>query len=389
MASWLGRKTLRLLFYGSDHFSLASLRALLSLKLPLAVVTKRRCPVQQVAKDAGLTIHYWPFTVPKGQFDLGVVVSFGQLIPAACIRACTHGMVNVHPSLLPRWRGAAPLVHTILANDERAGVSLITVAQNRFDTGFIINQTLLKESPRDLEYVDLERISARAGITTRCRVVAHLGCRALCKHSAIWRSYQVNVSQHSQISLYQVGASLLVEFMSDVEGLLANARPQSEDGVTKAPKVNPSMGVLDFRQTITQVDCRRRAVADFEPLTCWYGRWKLRLFLLPLSQRPPDPSINDILREANSAAENAYTSDTLINGIVPPGYAFYHKKRRLLTVRCIDGWVWAEHVTVKGRRKMTAQEFYAGFLNKSDCKTFTREPLTAVHTSSQKLPHKM
>lgn len=163
MASWLGRKTLRLLFYGSDHFSLASLRALLSLKLPLAVVTKRRCPVQQVAKDAGLTIHYWPFTVPKGQFDLGVVVSFGQLIPAACIRACTHGMVNVHPSLLPRWRGAAPLVHTILANDERAGVSLITVAQNRFDTGFIINQTLLKESPRDLEYVDLERISARAG----------------------------------------------------------------------------------------------------------------------------------------------------------------------------------------------------------------------------------
>ncbi|XP_022693066.1 methionyl-tRNA formyltransferase, mitochondrial-like isoform X2 [Varroa jacobsoni] len=347
MASWLGRKTLRLLFYGSDHFSLASLRALLSLKLPLAVVTKRRCPVQQVAKDAGLTIHYWPFTVPKGQFDLGVVVSFGQLIPAACIRACTHGMVNVHPSLLPRWRGAAPLVHTILANDERAGVSLITVAQNRFDTGFIINQTLLKESPRDLEYVDLERISARAG------------------------------------------ASLLVEFMSDVEGLLANARPQSEDGVTKAPKVNPSMGVLDFRETITQVDCRRRAVADFEPLTCWYGRWKLRLFLLPLSQRPPDPSINDILREANSAAENAYTSDTLINGIVPPGYAFYHKKRRLLTVRCIDGWVWAEHVTVKGRRKMTAQEFYAGFLNKSDCKTFTREPLTAVHTSSQKLPHKM
>lgn len=54
--------------------------------------------------------------------------------------------------------------------------------------------------------------------------------------------------------------------MSDVEGLLANARPQSEDGVTKAPKVNPSMGVLDFRQTITQVSLTQRSNLSFSAM---------------------------------------------------------------------------------------------------------------------------
>lgn len=164
----MSREALRLLFYGSDNFSVKSLRALRSLQLPLTVVTKSHCPVHDFATNAGLTVHHWPFTVPKETFDLGIVVSFGHLIPSASIDACRHGMVNVHPSLLPRWRGAAPLVHTILANDERTGVSLITVARNKFDTGSIVKQRLLEESPRKLEYKELEHLTGELGNSFHC-----------------------------------------------------------------------------------------------------------------------------------------------------------------------------------------------------------------------------
>ncbi|OQR80111.1 methionyl-tRNA formyltransferase [Tropilaelaps mercedesae] len=342
MVSIIGHDALRVLFYGSDKFSLVSLRALLSLQLPLTVVTKHCCPVYEVAHNAGLTIKLWPFTVPKGDFDLGVVVSFGHLIPAASICACRYGMVNVHPSLLPRWRGPAPLVHTILANDERTGVSLITVAKNKFDTGAIIKQRLLKESPRNLEYRDLERLTAT------------------------------------------MGADMLTEFISDVDGALAKAYAQSDEGATKAPKIKASMAELDWQQSLLQVDCQRRAIANFEPLTTWFEKHKLRLSLLPLRQRPPDPDVSYDTMKVKKMRNDVSKSVPSSSGILCPGYVYYHKKRRLIAVLCRDGWVWVDFVCVAGKKKMTAQDFYAGFLNKSTCKVFTREPITLAEHSKSK-----
>lgn len=157
---------MRLLFFGSDKFSVVSLRALIShVKEPskLTVVTKPECPVFRCASEHTLTPIIWPYKVPSNQFDLGIVVSFGHLMPTPCIENCTQGMVNVHPSLLPRWRGPAPLVHTLLNHDRRTGVSLITVAKERFDTGLIIEQRELTENPQNMEYSELHHISANVG----------------------------------------------------------------------------------------------------------------------------------------------------------------------------------------------------------------------------------
>ena len=68
--------------------------------------------------------------------DLGVVVAFGQLLPAALLEATAHGFVNVHFSLLPRWRGAAPVERAILAGDRETGVALWRW-RRRLDTGGI------------------------------------------------------------------------------------------------------------------------------------------------------------------------------------------------------------------------------------------------------------
>ncbi len=60
-------------------------------------------------------------------FDIGVVASFGHLIPADLIGMFPHGIINVHPSLLPRWRGASPLIYSILFGDQKVGVSVMKI----------------------------------------------------------------------------------------------------------------------------------------------------------------------------------------------------------------------------------------------------------------------
>jgi methionyl-tRNA formyltransferase len=93
-------------------------------------------------------------------FDLAVVVSFGYFLPAKLIGSFPRGGVNVHPSLLPkcvlreeftiligtltpwddRYRGAAPIQHTLIAGDKETGVSIIELDSKRFDAGRILNQ---------------------------------------------------------------------------------------------------------------------------------------------------------------------------------------------------------------------------------------------------------
>lgn len=308
---------MRLLFYGSDRFSTVSLSALLSpvgqkLVSSINVVTKPRCAVQKLSQDSGLPIHYWPYRAPVSNYDLGVVVSFGHLIPSSCIDACKYGMVNVHPSLLPRWRGPAPLVHTILNGDAKTGVSLITVAKNSFDTGILIDQRILDECPRTLEYDELEHITS------------------------------------------STGARMLLEFLSDVPGRLHSGRAQVKEGATKAPKVMPKMSVIDWKTMTAQgVDALRRAVANFQPLTTWYRGKKTKIFALPLNSDLP------------------VMDESLLREKVEPGYIFYHSKRRLLAVRCFEGWAWVDSVSIEGHRKMTATDFNAGFLKKSHVKWFS------------------
>jgi len=72
--------------------------------------------------------------------DLGVVVSFGYFIPPIILSRLRLGAINMHPSLLPKYRGAAPIPHAILAGERKTGVSLIEIHPQRFDSGAILRQ---------------------------------------------------------------------------------------------------------------------------------------------------------------------------------------------------------------------------------------------------------
>ena len=158
------RMSARVLFFGTDEFSLSSLQMLHQMQQEessavehLEVVVppdKRRnrrrvvpVPVKSYALDHGIPVHEVPHGVgPRGLaewdcpmgFDIGVVVSFGYFIYPSTLDRLRKGAINVHPSRLPRYRGAAPIQWTLLRGDVATAVSVIDVHPEKFDSGKIL-----------------------------------------------------------------------------------------------------------------------------------------------------------------------------------------------------------------------------------------------------------
>ncbi|KAH7358914.1 methionyl-tRNA transformylase [Plectosphaerella cucumerina] len=156
---------LRILFCGSDEFSIAALRALheehkandgLIQSLDVVVrpgkptgrgmKTIREVPIKSTAQELGLRIHELnTFTgwAPFWDVNLIIAVSFGLMVPPRLLRLAKYGGLNLHPSLLPDLRGPAPLHHTLLQNRSHTGITLQTLHEAKFDHGTILAQTPL------------------------------------------------------------------------------------------------------------------------------------------------------------------------------------------------------------------------------------------------------
>jgi methionyl-tRNA formyltransferase len=84
------------------------------------------------------TIDNDPFTYVRTNFDVCVVASFGVKLPAALINSFPYPPVNLHPSLLPAYRGAAPIQHTLIRGEHTTGITLLTLHPTTFDAGRIL-----------------------------------------------------------------------------------------------------------------------------------------------------------------------------------------------------------------------------------------------------------
>jgi len=156
----------RLVYLGTPEDSVAPLRALVEAGHDVALVVtqpdRRRSrgaghdpsPVRRAADELGLAVR----TPEKAReiveevratgAELGVVVAFGQLLPVALLEALPLGFVNLHFSLLPRWRGAAPVERAILAGDEVTGVCLMGLEAG-LDTGPVFARREVRIEPRE------------------------------------------------------------------------------------------------------------------------------------------------------------------------------------------------------------------------------------------------
>ena len=244
----------RLVFAGTPEFALASLAALVAGgHPPRAVLTQpdrpagrgrklTASPVKRFAAGAGIPV-LQPATLRDGAAqaelaalrpDLIVVAAYGLLLPPALLDLPARGCVNVHASLLPRWRGASPVQAAILAGDSETGISLMRMEQG-LDCGGIYLQESLAIGPRE-------------------------------------------TAGELEARLAALGAELLVALLPDIlEGRLP-ARPQDESLATYAGKLTPSDGRLDWSREGMELARRVRAcnpvpgawfeVGD-ERVKCW------------------------------------------------------------------------------------------------------------------------
>ena len=233
---------MRLAFMGSPDFAVPALRALHGAGHAIAGVWcqppkpagrgygVRPCPVHLAAQRLGLPVH-----TPRrlrddaaGQaafaalrLDAAVVAAYGLILPQAMLDAPTRGCLNIHASLLPRWRGASPIHAAILHGDAETGVSIM-----QMDAGLDTGPVLLREAVP---------INATTTAATLHDVLAELGARLL------------------------------------LQALAENppATPQPGEGVTYAPKLTREDGRIDWRRDAVAIE---RQVRAFDP---WPGSFTL------------------------------------------------------------------------------------------------------------------
>jgi methionyl-tRNA formyltransferase len=234
---------LRLVFAGTPEFAARHLSALLdSHHEILAVYTQpdrpagrgkklTASPVKELALSSEVSV-YQPHSlrdpVPQAELadlhaDVLVVVAYGLILPQAVLDSPRLGCINVHASLLPRWRGAAPVQRAIEAGDSHSGITIMQMDAG-LDTGPMLAQveTTITES-------------TTAG------------------------------TLHDQLA--ELGPPLLLEVLADLPGYLAGAQTQTEDAVTYAHKLDKAEASIDWSQDAWVI---RRRILAFNPFpVCW------------------------------------------------------------------------------------------------------------------------
>lgn len=300
----------RILFFGSDDFAVESLKRLHASRDDtkagvidsLEVVTlSGDAPVRKYAEQNRLRLHQWPNVDLSTQFDVGVVVSFGCLIKDNIINKMPYGILNVHPSLLPRWRGSAPVFHTILHGDSVTGVTIMQIRPKRFDVGPILHQELY-EIPKNCTADEL-------GAT-----------------------------------LAVVGARMLMDTLGHLPERIANQKEQPKVGATFAPKISARMAWIIWEEySCDHIDRLYRAIGSRFPLkTMWMGN--------PVK-------LLDFVGKCNLIFSGAQYLTAV------PGSVLYQKESNSLLVRCKDGWVGFGSVMFK--KKLSAADFFNGYLHQS------------------------
>lgn len=227
---------LRLAFMGTPDFSVPTLSELHAAGHDIAAVYTqpprkagrgqklKHSPVHAFADNAGIEVRTpdnFKSEETRVEFealslDVAVVVAYGLILPKRILEAPRLGCLNLHASLLPRWRGAAPIQRAIMAGDRETGVMVMQMERG-LDTGPVL----------------------------------------LAEHCAISEKTTAG-DLHDQLSV--IGGSLMVRALAALERDGATPTPQSKDGVTYAEKISKQEAQIDWSKPVTQIDCEIRGL---------------------------------------------------------------------------------------------------------------------------------
>ncbi|MBT5860244.1 MAG: methionyl-tRNA formyltransferase [Alphaproteobacteria bacterium] len=258
--------TLRLAFMGTPEFSVPTLNALVAAGHDIACVyaqpprrsgrgqSTRPSPVHVAAQTMGLEVRTPPSLKSADEhaafadlgLDAAVVAAYGQILPAAMIDAPRLGCINLHGSLLPRWRGAAPINRAILAGDQVFGVTIMQMDRG-MDTGPILIAETIDVGDRPTAGVLHDAFADR-------------------------------------------GAALVVEALGGLDDGSLGATPQPADGATHAPKLTKAEGRIDWTRPASELDCHVRGLSPAPG--AWFEFDGARIKVLaaePISALPGTP----------------------------------------------------------------------------------------------------
>lgn len=290
----------------------------------------------------------------KIKYDLGVVVSFGHLIPAYIINlfplyviqqmtrqytllpllfCICRGIINVHASLLPRWRGASPIIHAILNDDRLTGVSIMKIHPDKFDVGEILAQ---REVPIPSAVLMPELHEALATVGAQLLVECIENAPASF-HNAKQQD-DTNVTYGMCSHLYQI--VLIKERTQIIHFELFSSL---------APKVTDEMTHIDWHKHTSQYICNLyRAVYSFKWLTTDWHRRRVKIKEIDLK-----------MHESGECGSSV---------VMSPGRVEYDKLNKCLRVYCCDGsFIRVTKLGLEGKKsEMSASDFNNGFLKKVD-----------------------
>lgn len=229
---------LRIIFAGTPDFAARHLQALLdSDHQVIAVYTQpdrpagrgqqlQASPVKQLALAQGIPV-FQPKSLKKAaaqqqlaalDADLMVVVAYGLILPQVVLDTPKLGCINVHGSLLPRWRGAAPIQRALWAGDAQTGVTIMQMDAG-LDTGAMLSMAKLPIAPSDTSATLYEKLAV-------------------------------------------VGPQALIAALQNLPALQANAEPQNDSEANYAEKLSKEEALLDFNKTAAALE---REIRAFNP----------------------------------------------------------------------------------------------------------------------------
>ncbi|MBS0564807.1 MAG: methionyl-tRNA formyltransferase [Proteobacteria bacterium] len=241
---------MRVVFMGTPDFAVPALRAVAARHEVCAVYCQpprpagrgqadRKSPVQAAAEALGLPVsHPATFRDPADiaafaalGAEVAVVVAYGLILPAPLLSAPAMGCLNIHASLLPRWRGAAPIHRAVMAGDRETGISIMQMDEG-LDTGPVLLRQALPIGPEETTADLHDRLAA-------------------------------------------LGAQLI---LSALDGIRFVPRtPQPAEGVTYAAKIAKAEARIDWTRPADEIDRQIRGLSPFPGAWCMAGGERLKL----------------------------------------------------------------------------------------------------------------
>ena len=314
----------RIIFAGTPDFALASLTALVeSGRAPIAVLTQpdrpagrgkklTASPVKQYAEQQGIPVMQ-PVTLRDASVvaelealrpELMIVAAYGLILPQDVLDIPAQGCLNVHASILPRWRGAAPIQAAILAGDARTGVSLMAMTAG-LDCGPVFH----------IEEIEIG-VNETAG------------------------------ELHDRLAA--LGGAALIEHLDDILAGKLISIEQDEARTTYAPKIEKQDAAIDWSLPAAELARRVRAYNPFPGAFCFVG----------------GPSgANSRLKSLQQRRRLKVWRATAVDGSAYPGTVL-QSDRDAVVVASGSGALRLDELQLPGKRRATAQEF-AGQLDLS------------------------